>query len=203
MKALMAGLNVAYDEQEKRTFLNQNLTAVVLTLAAVGGVLSMITLVALLPLVLKLIGVTNITEQTLSWLRWPTLLAVFMTGLACVYRFAPSRRAAKWNWVSWGAGAATALWMIGSAAFSLYVSKLGHYDKTYGSLGAVIVFLLWLYLSAYAVLVGAELNSEMERQTVKDTTVGEPKPLGQRGATAADTVGPAHHKALRDGPSPG
>ena len=109
--------------------------------------------------------------------------------LAVVYRYAPSRDRPRWRWVSWGAVAATALWIIGSIAFSIYVRNFGSYDATYGSLGAVIILLLWLWLSAFIVLLGAELNWEMEHQTARDTTEGPERPLGRRGAHMADTVG--------------
>ena len=112
-----------------------------------------------------------------------------MLGLAVLYRFAPSRREPKWKWVSWGAVFATAFWLFASAAFSYYVSKFGAYDAMYGSLGAVIVLLLWFWMSALIVLVGAMLNAEAEHQTLRDTTIGQPKPLGARGAHMADTVG--------------
>jgi membrane protein len=112
-----------------------------------------------------------------------------MVALAVLYRLGPSRDASQWTWVSWGAVIATVLWLITSILFSVYVSNFGSYNKTYGSLGAVVVFLMWLYLSAYIVLLGAELNSEMEHQTTQDTTSGEEQPMGQRGAQKADTVG--------------
>jgi membrane protein len=105
-----------------------------------------------------------------------------------VYRVAPDRRDAKWHWVSWGAVLATLLWLAGSALFALYASNLGSYDRTYGSLGGVVVLMLWLYITALVIILGAELNAELEHQTVHDTTVGEPRPLGQREADAADTV---------------
>jgi membrane protein len=190
-KAIITGLNVAYDEEEHRGFFKLNAMALALTLAAIVGALLVLALVAILPAALGYIGLTSGAEALVSWLRWPLLVVLFMTGLAVVYRFAPSRQKPRWRWVSWGAALSTFLWIVGSAAFSFYVTRFGGYQKTYGSLGAVVVFLFWLYLSAYVVLLGAELNSEMERQTVKDTTDGPPKDMGERGAYAADTVGPA------------
>ena len=114
-----------------------------------------------------------------------------------LYRYGPSREAPQWRWFSWGASAASVLWIVGSMLFSFYVSNFGTYEKTYGSLGAIVTFLLWLMLSAFAVLFGAELNAEMERQTERDTTTGEPLPRGERGAYAADTLGPARPKSKR------
>lgn len=189
--ALITGLNIAYDENEKRGIIKLNLVALLLTLFALVGAVLAVGLVAVLPSVLSRLPIAGGTETLLSFLRWPVLIVGFMTALTVLYRFAPSRNEPQWRWVSPGAILATLLWIVGSVAFSFYVARFGGYDKTYGSLGAIVVFLLWLYLSAFVVLIGAELNSEMERQTLKDTTKGPPEPLGQRGAEAADTVGPA------------
>jgi membrane protein len=190
-KALITGLNIAYDEGEKRSFLKLSLVALVLTIGAIVGALLAVGLVAVLPSVLKHLNLTAKAENILNILRWPLLLGGFMFGLAAMYRYGPSRHDAKWRWISPGALTATLLWLIASGLFSLYVSKVGSYDKTYGPLGAVVVFLMWLFLSAFIVLIGAEMNAELERQTLKDTTEGAPKPMGRRGAHAADTVGPA------------
>jgi membrane protein len=191
MKALISGLNIAYDEEEKRGFFKLSLVALVLAVAAIIGAVIAVGLVAVLPSVLEHLRLGAAAEQLLSWARWPVLVGGFMAALAVIYRYAPSREDAKWNWVSPGALLATILWLIGSGLFSLYVSKFASYDKTYGSLGTVVVFMMWLFISAFVILIGAELNAELERQTVKDTTKGEPQPLGSRGAEAADTVGPS------------
>jgi membrane protein len=191
--ALIQGLNIAYDEEEKRGFFKLQGVALLLTAGALVGAIAAIILVAILPTALEFLHLSRGSETLAKWLRWPILVGGFMLALAVLYRYAPSRDEAKWKWVSWGAAAATALWVIGSAAFSLYVSTIGNYDKTYGSLGALVVFLFWLFLTAYVVLFGAELNSEMERQTKKDTTEGQPKPMGQRRAYSADTVGPSRN----------
>lgn len=190
-KALIQGLNIAYDEEERRGFFKLLFLSLGLTFAAIVGVLLVIALGGLLPAALNWFGVSSGVETLLNWLRWPVLVLLFVGALGGIYRFGPCRESPEWRWLSWGAGAATLLWIIGSAAFSLYVSKFGSYDKTYGSLGAVVVFLFWLYLTAFVVLLGAELNSEMERQTKRDTTTDPKKPLGKRGAYAADTVGEA------------
>jgi len=200
MKALITGLNIAYDENEKRGFFKLLGVAVALTLLAIAGSLLAIGLMAVLPIVVNSLHLGSSTEILISWIRWPVLVGAFMIGLTVLYRFGPSRDNPQWKWASWGAGAATLLWIAGSAAFSFYVSRFGSYDKTYGTLGAVIVFLFWLFLTAFAVLIGAELNAEMERQTVKDTTRGAPQPLGQRNAKAADTVGPTREQ-MRSRPS--
>jgi membrane protein len=193
-KALINGLNIAYEEKEKRGFFKLTAIAFTLTIAGVIGAVLAIGLVAVLPAVLKHLPIGQSAETMLNWLRWPVLIGGFMTALAVMFRYGPSRRDAKWRWVSWGAAVAALLWLVASGAFSLYVAKFGSYDKTYGPLGAVVVFMMWLYLSAFIVLIGAELNSEMERQTLRDTTEGAEKPLGRRGARSADTVGPAREK---------
>lgn len=196
--AMITGLNIAYDEVEKRSFIKLNLVAFALTGFVVVGALLAIGLVAILPSLLSALPVSSHFETLLNWLRWPVLVGGFMIALTVMYRYAPSRNEPQWKWVSAGAILATGLWVAGSAAFSFYVSQFGSYDKTYGSLGAIVVFLLWLFLSAFLILIGAELNSEMERQTVEDTTDAPPEPLGQRGAEAADTVGPARTAKPRE-----
>jgi membrane protein len=187
--ALIAGLNIAYDEEEKRGFFKLQGISLLFTVVGITGAVLVIGLLALLPSVLDHRPIGEGLATALAWLRWPVLMGLFIAALSAVYQFAPCRQTPKWSWVSPGAVVASILWVIGSAIFSIYVTKFGGYDKTYGSLGAVVVFLLWLYLNAYVILLGAELNAEMERQTVNDTTTGNPKPLGLRGAYAADTVG--------------
>jgi membrane protein len=202
-KALIMGLNIAYDETEKRGFFRLNAVALGITLAGIAGVIVAVTLVTAAPALLRALGRSDAAQGALSFLRWPLLAALFMTALAFLYRFAPSRESPQWRWLSGGAAIASILWVIGSGAFSYYVSQFGNYEKTYGSLGAVVVFLLWLFLTAFVILLGAELNTEMERQTVRDTTSGEPKAAGSRGAYAADTVGPerSRRSKTRDAPT--
>lgn len=199
-KALIQGMNICYGEREKRSFIKLNLIAIVMTVGAIVAVLLAFSLVAIIPAILQNISFGLHVDNVINYARWPILLVGFITGLSFVYRYGPSRQDAKWSWVTWGAAVAALLWVGASGLFSLYVAKFGSYDKTYGSLGAIVVFLMWLWLSALSVLVGAELNAEMERQTLKDTTDGPPVPLGQRGAVAADTVGPSRHRAPKKGP---
>lgn len=189
MRTLMEALNVAYNEEEKRGFFRFYGTALLLTLGAIIGVIVAVGMVIALPIVLKFLGLDSLLRGVISFARWPILVGMMLLGLAIVYRYGPSRDQPRWRWVSWGAAAATALWIAGSALFSLYVTRFGSYNETYGSVGAVVILLVWFLLSSYAVLIGAELNAEMERQTRKDTTKGPEKPLGARGAYAADTVG--------------
>ena len=161
---LMTAVNTCYGVEETRRFVRFNRDAVALTagLALFGFVA--LALLAVLPATLDLLPVSGTTREAIALVRWPLLVGIVMLGLAIVYRYAPDRVPPTWQWVSWGAAAATALWLAGSLAFTAYVSQVGSYDKTYGSLGAVIILLLWLYGTAYVVLVGAELNAEIERQ---------------------------------------
>ncbi len=191
MTALITGLNIAYDEAERRGVVKLYLTAFLLTAAGTIGALVALALVAVIPAVLQLLGGGETAKNIFAVARWPLLAILFMFALSVVYRYAPCRNKPQWRWVSWGAAVTTMLWLLGSAAFSLYVTSFGNYEGTYGSLGAVVVFLMWMYLTSYVILLGAELDAEMERQTVKDTTEGPEEPMGQRGAHAADTLGAA------------
>jgi membrane protein len=189
MKALFTALNIAYDEEEKRGFITLNALALILTLGALVFGIVALALIAVLPALLGQLGLQAIARVAVSLVRWPLLAVAVMVALAVLYRYGPSRDRPRWNWVSWGAVVATVLWLVASILFSVYVANFGSYNETYGSLGAVVVLLMWLYLSAYIFLMGAELNSEMEHQTARDTTRGEEQPMGQRGAQKADTVG--------------
>jgi membrane protein len=189
VKTLMTGLNVVYDEPERRGFISFNATALVLTLGGIVFGLIALSLIAALPAVVKFVGLPHKIETAILLARWPLLAIAVMFALAALYRFGPSREKPRWVWVSWGAVLATVLWLAVSAAFSFYVSNFGSYNETYGTLGAVIILLMWFYLTGYVVLVGGELNAEMEHQTAKDTTERRGAPLGQRDAQMADTVG--------------
>lgn len=193
-KALISGLNIAYDETEERSFIKLTLVAFALTAGLVVGAVISLGLVAVLPTLLDRLAVPRGTETLLNWLRWPVIVSGFVAALAVMFKFGPCRHNAKWRWVSWGAVAAALLWLLASGLFALYVAKVASYDQTYGPLGTVVVFMMWLFLSAFTILFGAELNAEMERQTFEDSTSGAPKPLGQRGAEAADTVGPSREQ---------
>lgn len=189
MRTLMTALDVAYAEDETRGMFRFYGTSLLLTLGAIIGGLVAIGTVVVVPVLLKFLGLSEAMENVLAYARWPLLAAVMLAGLAIVYRYGPDREKPQWRWVSWGAVFATLLWIIGSALFSLYVTQFGDYNKTYGSMGAVIILMTWFLLTAYVFLIGAEINAEMERQTRKDTTEARDRPLGQRGAHAADTVG--------------
>jgi membrane protein len=176
---LMAALNRVYDENESRKFFKLRATALGLTLGAIVFV------------VIAVLAMTVLPEGLLfSLVRWPLLAAGFVVGLAVVYRVGPDRQDAGWRWITPGAVAATVLWLLGSLAFSLYTSSFASYNETYGALGAVVITMLWLELTAFSVLFGAELNAELEHQTAEDSTTGPERPLGERGAAMADSVGP-------------
>ncbi|HEY8613531.1 MAG TPA: YihY/virulence factor BrkB family protein [Roseomonas sp.] len=187
-KAVFDALNIIYEEKETRSFLKRTAITLAFTLGAILFALLAMAAVVALPVVLGFIGLGPTIELLLRLLRWPLLLAAVGVLLAVLFRYGPSRDEAKWRWVSWGGAFAAVAWLLGSAAFSFYVANFGSYNETYGSLGAVIGFMTWIWISTAIVLAGAELDAEMERQTQRDTTKGPERPLGARGATMADTV---------------
>jgi membrane protein len=188
-KAIIQALNIAYEEEERRSFIRHNLLALGLTLTGIVVFLVALGLIVLLPLALQAIWLDFAAEGVMLVGRWLLLAGIIFFVLVLVYRWAPNRRPAKFKWLVCGAGVATVLWLLGSLGFAWYVQAFGSYNTTYGSIGAVIVTLLWLFVSAYIVLLGAELNSEIEHQTAQDSTVGRGRPLGERGAFMADSVG--------------
>ena len=191
MKAIFDALNVAYNETEKRNFFVLNLTSLAFTFGGIVFLLLAMGSVVVVPIVLKFIGLGGAADW-LVWLgRWPVLAAVTIGALAVLYRYGPSRDRAQWRWLAPGGILAALGWMVFSMLFSWYVGSFGNYNETYGSLGAAIGFMTWMWLSATIILVGAELNAETEHQTAEDTTVGPRQPLGTRGARMADTVGEA------------
>jgi membrane protein len=187
VKSLFDALNEVYHEKEKRSFIRLNLVSLSFTLGGIVFLVVALTAVVVLPVVLKFIGLDSLAEWLLTILRWPLMLVVVAAGLSLIYRYGPSRTRPRWQWVSWGGTAAAIGWIVGSLLFSFYVSHFGSYNKTYGSLGAVIGFMTWIWISSIVVLMGAELNSELEQQTARDSTVGPDRPAGERGARAADT----------------
>lgn len=167
-KALITAFNIAYGERERRGFLQLNAVALGLTLALLVFLIVALVLIAAVPAVLRIAPLPESADWGVRLLRWPLLFAFVATALAVLYRYAPSRDESQWKWASPGALVATALWLLGSIAFSIYVSNFGGYNKTYGTLAAVVVLLLWFYITSYSVLIGAEINSETERQTRRD-----------------------------------
>ncbi len=187
-KALFDALNVVYEEREKRSFVWLTVVTLSFTLGGILFALFAMALVVVLPVLLNQVGLGSTAETLLRLLRWPLLLGMVIVLLAALYRFGPSREQARWSWVSWGGAVAALIWLAGSIGFSWYVENFGNYNETYGSLGAAIGFMTWIWISSAVVLLGAELNAEMERQTARDTTTGPEMPMGERGARMADTV---------------
>ena len=140
---------------------------------------------------LAYIPLPGVTALVVEIGRWPVLFALVTIALAVLYKYGSSRTEPRWRWITWGSVSAAIVWLAASALFSWYVASFGSYNKTYGSLGAVIGFMTWIWISIIVALVGAKLNAEMEHQTVRDSTAGQPKPIGKRGARMADTVGEA------------
>lgn len=190
VRGLIIALNLVYGEEEQRGLLGRQLVVAALTLGLIALTLVTLVVVALFPLASGQLGLAGAPALLVGLARWSALLLMMMAVIAALYCFAPYRRSPRWQWVSVGSVTATLLWLAGSAGLSLYVGRMATLSQLYGSLGAVVVLMLWFWLSAFVVLLGAEINGEMERQTRRDTTVGEPRPLGQRGAFVADTLGP-------------
>jgi membrane protein len=185
---LITAVNLAYDEVEARNFVKLKLMSLGLVLGSIVFVLITFGLIAVVPAVLGALPLGVVGTILAQVVRWVLLLAVFAGALAVLYRVAPDRDAPRFSWVSLGAVVVTIVWAIVSVGFSLYVDNFGSYDKTYGAIAGVIVLMLWLYLTCYLVLLGAEINSEAEHQTAHDTTTGEPKPMGVRDAKMADEL---------------
>ncbi|MFW5824952.1 MAG: YihY/virulence factor BrkB family protein [Marinobacter sp.] len=189
VNAMIIALNIAYGEDDDRNLIHQLLLSLALTLGLILFFILSLAIVAAAPLAFQFLGLRPAAEAALDLLRWPILGLLVVMALAVMYRFAPDRRYARWRWLTPGAVLSVILWLIASGLFSWYVSNFGNYNETYGSLGAVVILLLWFYLTAYAFLLGAELNSEMEHQTGEDTTTGDDQPMGERGAFVADDLG--------------
>ena len=187
-KALFETLNVIYRETEKRSYPYFVVVAMAFTLGAILFVMAAMIGVVLLPPILEALHLPVSSRSLISLARWPTILVLVALFLAALYRFGPSRENAKWRWVTWGGGLAALAWIGVTLAFSWYVQNFGSFDRTYGSLGAGVGFMVWIWLSTLVALCGAQLNSELEHQTSADTTTGPWRLLGLRGATQADSV---------------
>jgi membrane protein len=191
MKAIIDALNVVYDEKEKRSFVKLNLLSLLFTLIALASLMVALAAIVIAPIIFSAVGLSSVWSLAIAALRWPLLLVLAAMALAAIYRYGPSRAEARWQWLSVGSGAAAIGWLITSALFSWYIAHFGAYNATYGSLGAAVGMMMWMWISAIVILLGGELNAEIEHQTAKDSTVGSEKPLGERGAVMADTIGAA------------
>ncbi|RKF12614.1 YihY/virulence factor BrkB family protein [Roseovarius spongiae] len=195
VSGLMEGLNVAYDEEESRGFVAQMLWRLGLTVFLIVGLIVGLVAALAVPAALNLIALPGWLETLLGLGRWVILALMTIGGLAVLYRYGPSRDNAELKWLSPGAAVACIVWLVASVGFSVYVSNFGSYNETFGSMAGIIILLMWLWLSAFIVLMGAELNAEMEAQTATDTTVGPDEPMGSRGAEKADKLGAAEGKS--------
>ncbi len=191
VKAMMDAINVAYGEPEKRGFLHLNAVSFAFTLGGIAIIILILTIIVFIPVALALIGFEAVITTVFHYVRWPVLFLLVVAAIAVLYRYGPSRRRAQWRWITPGAAIATLVWLIVSLLFSWYVANFDSYNETYGSLGAVIAFMVWMWLSATTVISGALIDAEVEHQTTQDTTVGAARPMGERGARVADTVGPS------------
>jgi len=189
MVALIDALTVAYHETETRSFLRRTVLGLVFVL---GGALLLGAVIALAGVTSRAIdGAPGFVRAGATVVTWPALAVLMSTVLAVLYRFAPDRKDPQWRWTTWGATGATVLWAATSAALFAYVRNLGTYETTYGSLAGVAISMFWLWLTVLLVVLGATVNGEAERQTVRDSTIGPERPLGQRGAVVADST-PSH-----------
>jgi membrane protein len=189
--ALMQGVNVAYDERETRGFFKLKAITLGMTLLLIVGVIVVAGIMLVLPVALNFLAFAPAMETLIQWLAYLPMGLLIVAGVTLLYRFGPDRAPAKWRWLTPGALVASILWLLASIAFSVYVQNFGSYNETFGSLAGVIVALLWMWISAVVILAGAELNSEAEAQTARDTTKGPREPMGHRGAVKADNLGEA------------
>ena len=183
---MVTGLNIAYSETDTRSILSSILLTLALTGVLMVVVIAAILAIVVMPAVLQVIELDDQAKWLAAVLRWPIVLAAVVFGIGILYRYGPDRKEARVQWISWGSVLAAGLWLLGSLLFSYYVSNFANYNATYGSLGAIAGLLMWFFVGAFIVLLGAELNAELEHQTLRDTTVGRDKPMGQRGAFVAD-----------------
>lgn len=189
MKALFEAMNVAYGETERRGFVRLNLTSLSFTFASLVLVVLIITLAGIVPPVLDYLWLGAWTELIVRFARWPLLLALIALANMALYRLGPSREPAKLRWLSWGAVFSTGAWFAAALAITFYLGQVADYNATYGALGASIGFMVWVWVSVIIVILGAELNAELEHQTARDSTTGPPEAMGNRGAYMADTIG--------------
>ncbi|MCD6073172.1 MAG: hypothetical protein K0Q70_55 [Rhodospirillales bacterium] len=196
--SMFEAMNIAYGERERRNFFHFNATSLLFTFGFILFLVVSLSAIIAVPPILEYIGLDEETHWLLSLSRWPILVIIVVTMNALIYRYGPSREKARWVWLSWGSVASAVAWMATSALFSFYAANFGNFNETYGSMGAVVAVMTWIWLSAIIVIAGAELNAELEHQTARDTTTGRDKPLGARGARMADTVGPSAAQTKRD-----
>jgi membrane protein len=190
-RALIRALNVAYGEREKRSVVHRYGLALLLTMGAISVAFCIVLVLLSVPLLTRWLELSPLLQRFVFYARWPAVGLLFWLSLQVFYRYGTSRAPARWSWVSWGALLATVTWLVGTGVLAWYVAGSRRYHQAYGSVGIVVLVLAWFLVSAFSVLLGAEVNAELERQTRQDTTVGDDKPAGARGAIVADTLGDA------------
>ncbi|WAJ26804.1 YihY/virulence factor BrkB family protein [Antarcticirhabdus aurantiaca] len=194
IKTLFEAMNVAYGEQEQRSFLKLNLVAFCFTMASIFVGIVLITTVGVVPAIMSVLGLQTFTDSLIAAFRWPVAFALIVVAIAMIYRYGPSRRRARWSWVIFGALLTSVVWLAASIGFSWYLRSFANYNATYGSLGAVVGFMMWVWVSSLIFIIGAEINAEMEHQTAVDTVNKPEQPIGSRGARVADTIGKSTRK---------
>ena len=182
--ALITACNISYKESNTRSFFKMLLVRTMLTLATILTMLLMLLMIVIIPFALSMLDETS--QSLLGWVTWPVLLIIFNLSLASLYKYAPHRASAKWRWTTPGALLATLFWLVGSYFFNLYITEYASYNETYGSMGGVVILLMWFYVTAFTILLGAAINAATELQTEEDTTAGKEKPKGERGAYVAN-----------------
>jgi len=191
MKAMFEAMNVAYGEKEKRNIIKLNLISLVFTLGAILVAIVVLTGLGLVPALLSFLWLDQWAEMIIRFSRWPIMMLFVATGIAVLYRFGPSREPARIQWLTWGAVFSSLAWLTASIGVSFYLSHIANYNVTYGALGALIGFMVWTWISTIIIVIGAEINAELEHQTARDSTTGPEQPMGERGAYMADTIGEA------------
>ena len=187
--AMIEAMNIVYEEEERRGFFKLNLLSLLYTFVMILTIVVSMIIIVIAPAVLAFLPVPGMVEVLVKYLPWPFLAVIIVLLLNFTYCYFPNRRRAKWRWITYGSIVATVVWVLASVLFSFYANNFGNFNKTYGSVGAVVVLMMWFYISAFIVLLGGTLNAEMEHQTAQDSTRGEPKPRGKRNAYMADDVG--------------
>jgi membrane protein len=187
-KSMLSALNLAYEERERRSFFRFQVIGLTMTMCGILGAILTLLILVLLPMAIEFVGLDVYSKALFRVASFGLLIAFVMASLSLLYYFGPSRQSARWQWITPGSSVATVLWLASSVLFSLYVGHIASYDTSYGPIGAVVGVMMWFWISAYAVLLGAELNAELELQTTEDTTTGPAKAFGERGAFVADHV---------------
>ena len=187
-QALITACNITYHQRNKRQFFMALVVRFLFSLGAIVVALVALLIIGILPIVLNLVGLTELIDLMIQLITWPLIAIIINLALAFLYRYATHRTPAKWRWITPGSMLATLMWIIASIGFSYYVSQFASYNETYGSLGGVVIMLMWLYISAYIIIFGAAINASTEQQTLVDSTIGPEKAVGKRGAIVADRL---------------